>query len=188
MQRMGSWVVIGMFALALGATLFAQWYHYASSRRTLAYFGTEAGSRISRAERVELLELAPAGDAAATSAGQSLGTVAGQNLAITRRIDVSESRDLRPFRLTLLADSSYGWDEPTSACEGPWNFAIRFGAGDDAAVLAFATECGRVVLVGKDEALSSAKTGRDTIEAFLRQAEAPARGTHKPDTPARGND
>ena len=130
-RRTGTWIVIGMLALAFAMAAFAIWYQRGQTRRCLEFYGSDHARRIQEAPRVELWQLAPAASATRPDP--------------VSRSDISAARGVVHLRRGLVEDANFAWERPSGG-DGPApQYAFAFF--DDAA----AAEPATLVVVGLDE-------------------------------------
>lgn len=129
----GNLVVLGIVLLALFLAGFAVWWNVESGRRTLEFWGRDAGERIIAPQaRVELLWLQPLeGD----SAPQPLD-VRGRRYSIVATADVTAAPGLVHARHALLDDPSFEWQAPTVPA-AQYTLAVRFRDGAGTTTVAF---------------------------------------------------
>ena len=122
-----------MVLLALLLAGFAVWWNVESGRRTLAFWGRDAGERIIAPKaRVELLWLQPLeGD----SALQPLD-VSGRQYSIVAQADVTGAPGLVHARHALLDDPSFQWQAATIPA-AQYTLAARFRDGTGTTTVAF---------------------------------------------------
>lgn len=150
-RRAGTWIVVGMLALAVVLASFAIWYQRSQTRRCLEFYGSDHARRIQAAPRVELWQLAP------TAAGGRLDPVA--------RTDISTARGVVHLRRGLVEDANFAWNRPPAIDRPPPTLALAFyddGAAADPATL---------LVVGLDERGGAIEvSGRPGVVALGRIA------------------
>ena len=137
--------MVGLLLLATGLGVFAVWFQWGQTRRSLDFLGPVAASRIQEAAIVELWSLVPAD-----------GRLRGVD-----RLDISRAPGLVHLRRGLVEDVNYSWpvtgDAGAGAGEarlpaGAWDVALAFRDASDAAdatILAFDLDgSGSMTLVG----------------------------------------
>jgi hypothetical protein len=118
----GTWLVVGLLLLGIGAAITGVWFQRQQTRRCLGFYGAAAARRIATAPRVELLLLRP-------------GSAPGR-LAVRERFDVSQAPGLVHLRRGLVEDANFGWRD--AAASGPsdrlpleaWDAALVFSSAD----------------------------------------------------------
>ena len=131
----GKLAILAMLALAVAATGFAIWYQRQMTFHVLRWAGPASARCISRAERVEYLELRPSATGSEKDPGDTLSLPHTQ-LVITRRTDISKAAGLVHLRHALLQNASYDWQVPADR-SGSWQFALRFVDGQHLSTLLF---------------------------------------------------
>ncbi|MEX2025742.1 MAG: hypothetical protein WEH44_00550, partial [Pirellulaceae bacterium] len=102
----GKLVVMLMLLAAVALAAFALWWNVASGRRTLEFWGQEAGARIiSPQAAVELLWLEPA----ASDADSERLSIGGRTYAVVQKVEITSARGLVHARHALLEDASIDW-------------------------------------------------------------------------------
>src|SRR5687768_13242365 len=98
-----------MLGIAAALAGFGLWWNVSSGKRTLDFWGREAGARIIDPDAtVELLWLQPAAD----SARQERLVIGGRSFAAVKAADVTGARGLVHARHSLLEDASFDWETP----------------------------------------------------------------------------
>ena len=117
----GKLAVLAMLGIAAALAGFGLWWNVSSGKRTLDFWGREAGARIIDPDAtVELLWLQPAAD----SARQERLVIGGRSFAAVKAADVTGARGLVHARHSLLEDASFDWETP--ATDGNYSLAVRF--------------------------------------------------------------
>ena len=131
-----SLVIFGMLLLGAATSVAAIWYLRGLSRRSMEFWGPQAGELILQAPQVEVLQLA---SAEADSAAERL-IVDGQDFSVIQRRDISQARGLANVRRALMQDASYQW--PADRPDPPlgWSYALRFTDRDRSTTLLFALD------------------------------------------------
>lgn len=114
--RPGSLLVVGLILLGVGAASVALWYQQLQTRRCLAFYGTAAARRITKAPHVELWSLAPSGQSG--------------RLVVVGVRDVSTAKGIVHLRRGLVEDAGFRWADPGPAGRLPaavWAHALAFG-------------------------------------------------------------
>ena len=164
----GKWVILAMVAAALAAAGMSFYYHRQASRRALEFYQPETALLIARAERVELLELAPpAGD----TEGLETLVVGDERLTVLRVRDLSQAAGLVHARHALLEDANYAWQAPHDDCSPTWTHALRFSTGEQTATLLLDFDCERLLPLGRDQSVSIAPLAPG-LKDFLAAQEA----------------
>jgi hypothetical protein len=117
----GKLVTLGILLLALLAAGVAWWNNWSKGRRAMAYWGSQAASRIRLAPSVTLYELS---DAASVQDPESLA-LGPQKLRIVEQRDISQARGLVHARQALIQDASFNWQVVNTA-KPEWRYALRF--------------------------------------------------------------
>jgi hypothetical protein len=121
-----SLVILGMLLLGAATSVAAIWYLRGLSRRSVEFWGPQAGALILQAPQVEALLLAPTGpDSAAEQ-------------SVVERRDVSQARGLANVRRALMQDASYEWPPSRPDPLLRWSHALRFTDRDRTTTLLFA--------------------------------------------------
>jgi hypothetical protein len=113
--RPGTLLVVSLLGLGLAAAVLAIGYQRLQTRRCLDFYGVTAARRLSKAPRVELWTLAPAGSP-------------GRLMATDRR-DISSARGIVHLRRGLVEDAGFRWDVEGPADRLPdqiWDYALVF--------------------------------------------------------------
>jgi hypothetical protein len=144
------WAVLGMLLLGVAASVFAVWFYAHQQRRPLGYWGPAEAQVIMKASKVEVLRLTK--NKGPAMAGRERIEAEGEHWDVLMARDISTAADLDAFRLDLLRDSSFSWDETTS-CEPAYNYAMRFQDKGKTATVLFSFDCPKAYLVGKDHSV-----------------------------------
>lgn len=142
MRTGGQWVVLGMLAIALSASLGAWLWNLNHSQRALAFWGPRASQLVLKAPRVELLRLALETDGnPVAEMGETLH-VGDDPYRVIARKDLSQAPGLIHARHSLTDDASFlrlvAQDGANPERRGgAWTHALRFAetAGEPATVL-----------------------------------------------------
>lgn len=150
MRAGGQWVVLGMLAIALAASVGAWIWNLNHSQRALTFWGPKASQLVLKAPRVELLRLAEyvAGEGSAAGAivpnselePKDALQVEGRLLRILARKDLSAAPGLIHARHSLTDDASFlrlvTVDEAGKASPaGAWTYALSFSDGQETATV-----------------------------------------------------
>lgn len=132
-MKRGNLVVLAIVLLAVLLAGFAVWWNVESGRRTLEFWGTDAGQRIIAPDaHVELLWLT----AVEGNYAPELLAVGGRRYAIAATADVSQARGLVHARHALLNDPSFDW-QATPDPAADYTLAVRFRDGTGTTTVAF---------------------------------------------------
>lgn len=124
----GTWLVVGMIALAVALAVFAVWYQRQQTHRCLAFYGIADAQRIQVAPRVELWRPAP--------------PPGGTPSNPTSRTDVSAARGIVHLRRGLVEDANFAWNLAPPSGSPAFGLAFFDAVGDPTP--------GTVLLVGLD--------------------------------------
>jgi hypothetical protein len=136
----GKLAVIGMFAIAIVAAGFAAWWQFNRTKRCLEFYGSEGASLVRTAPQVALLELIPVPDSdpeRLSPTASPLITIAQQQFAVVRQVDLSQAKGLIHARHSVLDDNSFQWDRPSPASPPQVRYAVRFSRQPESITLAF---------------------------------------------------
>lgn len=154
--RPGSILVVALILLGIAAGGVAIGYQRAQTRRCLAFYGSEAARRVSKAPVVELLTVAPSGRPG--------------RLVVTDRYDVTSAKGIVHLRRGLVEDAGFRWaaDEPAVALPlESWDHALVFTDSDGSrttVVIDVDTHGGWLAVVGRGGRVALGRLGQGLAE------------------------
>jgi len=166
MQASGKLLILFIFGTALAGGIATLWFQYDARRRSREFWGAENALLISRAPKVELLQLTKAAEARDDGTQLTIESVAYE---ISERKDISKARGFVHVRDALIRDAGFEWDKARGDCEANWEFVFRFEEDSDTVdiVFDFACERARLLSGGQEACISPIFDG--IKEAILRE-------------------
>ncbi|MFM7035748.1 MAG: hypothetical protein ACKOYJ_11315 [Planctomycetia bacterium] len=150
--RPGSILVVALILLGIASGGLAIGYQRAQTRRCLAFYGSEAARRVSKAPSVELMKVAPSDRPG--------------RLIVTDRYDVTSAKGIVHLRRGLVEDAGFRWtaDEPAVALPlESWDHALVFTDLDGSrttVVVNLDTHGGWLAVVGQGGRVALGRLGR----------------------------
>lgn len=135
-SRAGQWVVAIMFAVGLGASLFAWVWRKTQTDDCLAFWGAENAAAIRAGDKVTLMRLGDSGlhESALPESPASPGVVlpSGMMWLIEETRDISQAKGITHARRAFIEDSGFDWSSLAES-EQPkrLDFAVQFQRGDE---------------------------------------------------------
>lgn len=138
-SRAGQWVVAIMFAVGLGASLFAWVWRKTQTDDCLAFWGAENAAAIRAGDKVTLMRLGDSGlhesglpESALPKSSAPPGIVlpSGMMWLIEETRDISQAKGLTHARRAFIEDSGFDWNSLAES-EQPsrLDYAVRFQRG-----------------------------------------------------------
>lgn len=126
--RLGQWVILTMFSLAIGAAAFAWIWRKTQTDDCLAFWGSDGAEAIRTGEKITLLRLVPA----RSDEASDLTLPSGKRWHAAATVDLSQAKGITHARRALIEDSGFDWSQGVIAREPDrLDFAIRFQRGND---------------------------------------------------------
>jgi hypothetical protein len=135
MRHQGKLVILFIFGVGLTAAIGSMWFHFQQSRHTLALWGAGSARLISEATQIDLLAFGP--PAPGTNGTEETVEVDGQALPVSQRRNGAGARGMLNVRHSLVQDMTFAWPPSEPACDGPWQFGMRFTEGSDSTLVLF---------------------------------------------------
>ncbi len=151
-------IVLLILGLAVGLAGFNLVYQHQRSRRSLAYFGTDAGQLISTAPCAELRRLTPS-DGGQSRDDAEIVTLRGRDYRASPAVEISQARGFSHVRRAFLIDATFAWDSPPPASPPNWRYALEFSNGQKSCLLLLDEPCLHVALDDRSDILTVRPSG-----------------------------
>ncbi len=191
----GKYVILAVLALAVGASAISWFYYARLQQRPIELWGSRAAELMLRAPAARAYRLTSAGatgqqaEAEASSSHETTDAtgrkvqVAGESLLAIDERDVSQAPGFSHIRQSLIHDRSFAWEAEPGGEPPRWEYAIEFQENGDKAMVAFAPNCGRAALVGRDRTVSIRPVSAAILDFLVEQYPAAARSAQPAETP-----
>lgn len=155
MLSRGKLAILAMLLLAFTLTGISVVWHYYQGDQAKEFWGTKSAVLIRHAAKVEVLQLRLANGVTGSEAERL--TIDNVLFDVVQKKDISQMRGLIHARHALIEDASFHWDKTRGECQGQWNCAMRFTAGDSSAIVLFDFECelARLILSPREVRVTS---------------------------------
>lgn len=104
MEKSGKWLVIAIFAIALGLGLFSWWFRWSATHRTAEFWGPEVARTIRDSKTITVAQLT----------NYELGLTGPTADQVAANFDASQAKGLIHLKQALLEDRSFAWGESAS--------------------------------------------------------------------------
>lgn len=128
-SRAGQWVVAIMFAVGLGASLFAWVWRKTQTDDCLAFWGAENAAAIRAGDKITLMRLGDSGLHGEVP-HPAINLLSGRIFQIEETRDISQAKGITHARRAFIEDSGFDWSSLAES-EQPkrLDYAVRFQRG-----------------------------------------------------------
>ena len=147
----GKTAILVILGLGLGASLFAVWFNWSRTHRTLNRLGPSQSVLIAHASQVNFLRLKKSN--AAQFPDESDLLIQDQPFVVEQQLDISTTPGLTHLRHALLQDASYVWQAATKLAPN-WQYGLQFREHDQDVLLVFDLNAQTGYIVEKSTSLT----------------------------------
>lgn len=147
----GKTAILVILGLGLGASLFAVWFNWSRTHRTLNRLGPSQSVLIAHASQVNFLRLKKSN--AAQFPDESDLLIQDQPFVVEQQLDISTTPGLTHLRHALLQDASYVWQAATKLAPN-WQYGLQFREHDQGVLLVFDLNAQTGYIVEKSTSLT----------------------------------
>lgn len=147
----GKTAILVIFGLGLAAALFAVWFNWSRTHRTLNRLGPSQSVLIAHAPQVNFLRLKKSSAAQFSDEPELL--IQDQPFVVEQQLDISTTPGLTHLRHALLQDASYVWQPATEPAPN-WQYGLQFREHNQGVLLVFDLNAQTVYIVEKSTSLT----------------------------------
>ncbi|MBP63473.1 MAG: hypothetical protein CMJ62_18275 [Planctomycetaceae bacterium] len=147
----GKTAILVIFGLGLAASLFAVWFNWSKTHRTLNRLGRSQSVLIAHAPQVNFLRIKKS--TAAQLSDEPGLLIQNQPFVVEQLLDISRKPGMTHLRHALLQDASYVW-QPATEPDPNWQYGLQFREHNQEVLLVFDLSAQTVYVVEKSTSLT----------------------------------